>query len=153
MLDQSEEGNPYYSVRREAVDGEFFPKFEVLSVRPARRQLEDGQSVADLVVEIVQERDGYLDPDLQREADTVAPQVRAQRHEFTPDFIFRGGCSLLVDIERGDLRYCISRDILSERRLQQQREFLAAHGGPLATYFTHATDASGEPFALIHRTH
>jgi hypothetical protein len=123
-------------------DAEGWPKFEVHSVRPARRQGPDGQALTDLVIEVTQRRHGYLDSELQAMVDRGEVQP-APPH----DFWFRGGCTLLVDLESRAVRYCIVKQILSGPRLEAHRAFLAApaEGSLGAT-------CQGEPFAMLHRS-
>jgi hypothetical protein len=44
-------------------------RFEVHSLRPARRVSPDGESLTDLVIEITQARPGYFDEDIQKKVD------------------------------------------------------------------------------------
>jgi len=135
------------------------PFFEVHSVRPARRVGPDGDSITDLVVEITQRRRGYIDPDRQQMVDAG--------DTFDPDFIFRGGCTLLVDLHEGKVRYCIYKDIDSKYRLERMRKYLGGDespslrstyfGDPRQSYYTALTggedEAMGtEPFAMINRS-
>jgi hypothetical protein len=129
---------------------------EVHSVRPAHRVGPDGQTLTDLVVEITQWRRGYYDPQVQERAD---------RGEIDPpwDFIFRGGCTLLVSLETARVRYCVYKRIRSERRLESQRRFLTRDsvpslratyfGDPRRRYFTRSDPEAVEPFALLHRSY
>ena len=133
------------SIERSAKDG--LPKVEVHSVRPARRVGPDGQHFAELVVEITQSRNGYRSAEEQEVAE-----ARTADRQPKPCFKLRGGCTLLVDLGTGRVRYAIHKDIRSNGRLQRQRDFL--FGGTeatlAATYFnTFARRA--EPFALLHR--
>lgn len=135
------------------------PALEIHSVRPAHRVGPDGQKITDLVVEMTQRRRGYYDPEVQRKAD--AGEIEPTE----PDFIFRGGCTLLIDLDTGKVRYCVSKSILSQRRLEAQRRFLTERFAPSlrATYFGDprkvffaeiATEEFAvEPFALLHRSH
>lgn len=152
------EASQYRSVCR---DDDGLPKFEVHSLRPARRIGPGGQTVTELVVEITQSRMGYMDADVQEKVDCgkIEPPV--------PDFIMRGGCTLLIDPETAGVRYCIYKDIRSRNRLERMRSFLAKGAGQSlrATYFGDAgkeyfsrhisgnkADALGfEPFAMLHR--
>jgi hypothetical protein len=95
------------------------PKIEVHSVRPARRQGPDGQTLTDLVIEVTQKRRGYLEPALQDEVDRQPVDPPPQE-----DFWFRGGCTLLVDLEHREVRYLICKDIESRERLDAHRAFL-----------------------------
>ncbi len=122
--------------------------FEVHSLRPARRIGPDGQSIVELVVEVTQRRPGYRRAETQEQALLLPDPPPC-------DFWFRGGCTLLVDIETGAIRYCVTKNIASENRLARQRRFLT--GGTdaslRATYFGGASEgAEAEPFALLHRS-
>jgi hypothetical protein len=120
------------------------PQVHVHSVRPTHRIRPSGEAITDLVVEITQWRQGFCDPDEQRRAD------RAGKFEKRPyDFAFRGGCTLLVDLEHCRVRYCISKSILSEERLEVQRRFVSDPPG-LCLHGTYFQDDE-EPFALVHR--
>src|SRR5260370_38301785 len=94
-------------------------KFEVHSLRPARRVGPDGELLVDLVIEITQSKAGYIDPNVQEQVDNGSMNPAPQ-----PDFIFRGGCSLLVDPPSLPIRYCIVKNILSQQRLAKQHAFL-----------------------------
>jgi hypothetical protein len=134
------------------------PSLEAHSVRPARRIGPGGQMVTELVIELTQRRRGYLDSKDQQEAD--AGNTRLLRR---PDFIFRGGCTLLVDLETAEVRYCIYKRIGSSNRLERQRRFLRqeSHPSVRTTYFGDtrrayykrlAAGRPVEPLALLHRS-
>jgi hypothetical protein len=95
------------------------PKIEVHSVRPARRQGPDGQTLTDLVIEVTQKRRGYLETALQDQVDKEPVDPPPQE-----DFWLRGGCTLLVDLEHREVRYVICKDIESPERLAAHRAFL-----------------------------
>jgi len=126
------------------------PSLEVHSVRAARRTHQDGRTILDLVVELVQRRRGYLDAAKQKKADD---QVAGAKFE-KPDFKMRGGCTLLINGETGEIRYCILKGIRSEGRLARQRDFASDTGG-LSLRATYSTPTPGaeirEPFAMLHR--
>jgi hypothetical protein len=131
----------------EGLDLEQFD-YEVTSIRPVRRVGPEGEYLMDAVVEITQKRPGFLDKSL-NEAPLVLPPGEE------PDFWFRGGCTLIIDVETGRLRYCIYKRITSESRYERQRAFLnGASAGPslAATYFdTVRTDETNEVFSFLHR--
>jgi hypothetical protein len=151
-----------YSVYRKHYDG--LPSMEVHSVRPAHRIGPNGETVTELVIEVTQRRRGYFDEEKQKKVDVgkIKPPPR-------PDFIMRGGCTILVDLNTAKVRYCICKDVMDENRLKKMREFLGTGFGPSlrVTYFG---DSSGEyyrqltsekkdaktgrlePFALLHRS-
>jgi len=128
------------------------PEIRINSVRLAYRTSRSLQSLSDLVVEFNQRRRGYLDPDVQAaiDAGTIPPGE--------PDFIFRGGGTMLIDINTGRVRYVISKGIDSERRLNIQRQYLGSSEASLAyTYFGNprlnyfkVDGSQREPFALLH---
>jgi len=140
------------------------PYFEVHSVRPARRVGPGGQTVTELVVEMTQRRRGYCDPEKQRKADSGQPSPPE------PDFVFRGGCTLIIDPDTAEVRYCIYKNIMNENRLERMREFLTGDESPSlrATYFGDPRkihyrelvarseglkeEIALEPFALLHRS-
>jgi len=126
------------------------PKFEVHSVRPARRLGPDGQSLTDLVIEITQRRHGYLNPDTQAKVDSGALSTAIPH-----DFWFRGGCTVLVDLDRGEVRYCIGKGITARERLESQRGFVSGKSdcSLRATYFGDPRrQEEAEPFALLHNS-
>jgi len=140
------------------------PKLEIHSVRPARRVGPEGQTVTELVVEMTQRRRGYYNPKIQDKVDRGKIKPRK------PDFVFRGGCTLLIDPDTTEVRYCIYKRILSKNRLDRMRKFLLGDMSPSlrATYFSDPRKAyfqritarrrgleeelAVEPFALLHRS-
>jgi hypothetical protein len=93
-------------------------KIEVHSLRRARRITPEGELKVDLVIELTQRRiDAYGDGS-----------------EWPP---FRGGCTLLVHPDSGQVRYCISKDIRGANRHKRQKEFVKEHAllGMSASYF------------------
>lgn len=147
-------GNDAPSTVYRSRDG--LPSLEVHSVRAARRTHQDGRTILDLVVELVQRRRGYLDPAKQAKAEALAPGDDAwDTPEFQkPDFKMRGGCTLLINGETGEIRYCILKSICSDSRLARQRDFASDTGG-LSLRATYSTPVPGaeipEPFAMLHR--
>ncbi|MHC1764910.1 MAG: hypothetical protein AB9869_11505 [Verrucomicrobiia bacterium] len=97
------------------------PGFEVASARLARRAGPYDQTVADLVIRVRQRRDGFLSHVDQQKADRSGGRR-------VPDFTFRGGCTLLIDLQTCRPRYCVVKNILSEDRLRQQRAYLSGAG-------------------------
>ena len=103
------------------------PSVQVHSVRYAQRPRQDGGTIRDVVIEIVQRRRGYLDPAIQDEVDGLETDLPLDPKDwdprYRPDFTLRGGCSLLIDGESGLVRYVIAKDILSEERLVRRRKY------------------------------
>jgi hypothetical protein len=125
-----------------------WPDLEVHSVRPALRKDFEGQVHTDLIIEITQERRGYLDEEVQKKQD--AGKGDAAR---PPDFIFRGGCTLIVDYEGATIRYVISKRVGSDARLKRHRDYLKTSvGSHLAALLERARGPLGrEPFAIVNR--
>lgn len=129
------------------------PEFDVNSVRLAQRIDEHGKSHNQLVVEITQRRRGYLSQARQEAADK-GNLPASEKH----DFIFRGGVTMLIDIETNQVCYIISKNVGSNRRLAIQRKYLSEPETSLAyTYFGktkvnyfRGDENPREPFALLH---
>jgi hypothetical protein len=115
-----------------------FPKFEIHSIVPAQRVGPDGDILNQLVVSITQSRGIPLDPN--RPDD--------------PPMIFRGGCTLILDLDNFCLRHYIVKPIYDNDRLLRQKEYVSANssGSLRATYFSPLKHKTlEEPFALLHR--
>lgn len=141
------------------------PAVEVHAVRPALRRTLDGGIRTDLVMEMTQRRRGYFDPDEQRARD--AP---GNTDFSTFDFIYRAGCTALIDPTTGTVRRVIRTrgTIADDRALERMRRFFTGDGSaPNGQSFTgvmgdaysagiarslRAPARVVEPFALLHRT-
>ena len=106
-------------------EGIRYSRFEVHSVRPARRIGPDGQELSDVIIEIAQR--GYADG-------------RQPLH---------GGATWIVDGETGDIRYCVRKRVDNPRRIRDEAEFLERRAALAENYF--APSAHAEPFAIAHR--
>jgi hypothetical protein len=116
--------------RTREVAGTLHP-FVVNSVRPARRVTEGGEVIADLVVDITQ---------------SWTPDAGPQQS-------FDGGCTLLIDVERARVRFCIRKRVANPRRVGEQLSFVGAQrDAPLAATYADDAPRRGEPFALLHAT-
>ncbi len=101
---------------------------EVHSVRPARRIGPDGQSRTDLIVEITQ---------------TFKPNA-------DQGGLYRGGCTLIIDLETNAVRYCVRKRVTNAERMGQQVAYRAEIDDGLRSQYFNEPFASGEPFALLH---
>jgi hypothetical protein len=108
------------------------PVVEVHSVRPARRVGSDGHQITDLVVEMVQQ---YID------TDPATQQATS----------YRGGCTMLIDLENERIRYAIRKRVGNVARVEQMKAFRAAATNGDSPYFL--ADTFQEPFAMIHRSY
>jgi hypothetical protein len=86
--------------------------FEVHAIRPAIRVLPSGRTQTDLVVMLTQR--------------ITAPMQFQDDANYALSFRFRGGATLLIDPESGQVRYCITKRIHSEDRRRRQEEYLRA---------------------------
>jgi len=103
---------------------------EVHSVRPVRRVGPDGQQQMDLVVEITQ---------------TWRPSNKMSEK-------YRGGCTLIIDLEQREVRYCIRKRVAHADRISQQQDFrLALADSSIRSNYWDDTSAGYEPFAMLHR--
>jgi hypothetical protein len=66
---------------------------------------------------------------------------------------FEGGCSIIVDLGKRQVGFCVRKNAQSQTRLARQQAFVAeALDSPRATYFERSLgDEEREPFAMIHR--
>lgn len=123
-------------------------KVEVHAIRPARRVGPDGDLLRDVVLILTQRRPEFFNAE---------SRARGGLHSDPPrDFWFRGGCTLVLDEQSFDIRYCIVKNINSESRLRRQRAFLTGRtdASLRATYFGGLSDGDvREPFSLLHRSH
>jgi hypothetical protein len=130
-------------------------KFEIHSVRPSRRVSQDGDVHTDIIVVITQQRPGYVDPATQTKRDAPTHSKRDSAQSYADaDFTFRGGCTLIIDMENACVRYCIRKRIDNEKRFESQRAYLTGEIGQSlhATYFGGLGASSNEPFAMLHRS-
>jgi hypothetical protein len=118
------------------------PALAVDSFRLARRNGAAGKQLDEWVITISQRRRGYFDLETQKSQDGGAKPEE-------PDFIFHGGCTLLVDPATRRVRLCIAKDILSDERLASYRQSLLERPpGPPTPDDARKTRAS-EPFSLL----
>ena len=136
------------------------PTVEIHAVRPALRRTVDGVERTDLVIEITQRRRGYFDPEKQRRND-AKPKGRRTRFD-KHDFIFRTGCTVLIDPRKAEVRRVIKTPdtIASDVELNRVREFLTGERGVVGNAFDanlreslSRTNRSvrDEPFAFLHQ--
>jgi hypothetical protein len=130
-----------------AFDGATPARFEVHSVRPARRIGPDGQTRFDVIVEVTQRC--WVDP-----SGKMSP-VLDENSPSSPDaMMFRGGCTMVVNGDTGEVRYTILKRIDSKARQALQRQYLSGQLGAAAasSYGALAPPVlGGEPFADLHR--
>jgi hypothetical protein len=144
------------------------PLFEVHSVRISRRQGPAGNELLQMFAQITQKRAAYFDEKEQEHYDSVGfePEYYQPGERIKPDFWFRGGATLVVNLLDGSLQNIVRQRIDNQWRLKAQREFIvtddtaltmAAMNGGRSMPNTVGTKAmppvagwEGEPFAFIH---
>jgi hypothetical protein len=110
------------------------PSFQVHSLRPAQRVGPDGDAINQLIISVIQTRDVATD-------DGAA-------------FPFRGGSTLILDLDSMMLRYAIKRDIRDDARVQRHKDYrrdLSEDGSMRGTYLRKLKSVD-EPFAMLHRS-
>ncbi len=135
------------------------PSIEVHSVRPSVRRTVSGDSHTDLVVEITQRRRGYFDPEEQKKMDRRRKPISQDEHG---DFIYRAGCTVLIDQSQHDVRrvICTSGTVTDDVQLELVRRFVTGSVGAFGNAFDGGLGMSmrkqdsfssrDEPFALLH---
>lgn len=102
--------------------------FEVHSVRPVRRVGPDQQQKLDLVVEITQ----------------------SWRPDSGPKY--RGGSTLIIDLERGYIRYVVRKRVGHVSRISEQKGFrMSLADTTLRSNYYEDIAHGREPFAMLHR--
>jgi hypothetical protein len=94
--------------------------FEVHTARFATRIGPDGQILPQLIVGILQRR--------RVRVDASSPHGPAMQ--------FEGGCSIITDLRRRSVGFCVRKNLGSQTRLARQQEFVTRSlASPRATYF------------------
>lgn len=115
------------------------PKFQIYALRPARRVGPDGGVLNQLIISIVQTRD------IKIQSPNGKKQIKLP---------FRGGCTLILDLDTMQLLSAITKDIADEARLERFKEYhlgLMTDGSLRATYFRNLKNEN-EPLAMLHRS-
>jgi hypothetical protein len=128
------------------------PVFEVHSVRIARRIGREGRELSQMIAIVTQKRRGYFSAEQQQEVDQNGAPPGEE-----PDFWFRGGATIIVDLRDGRLERIIRQRIDQEHRLASQREFLKGDSLALAMASAEHRELDApvfgferEPFAFMH---
>src|ERR1700752_269171 len=114
-------------------------RFEVHSFRGAQRVGSDGTPVNRVIISLTKKREIFPNPG----QAGVAPV----------SFIFRGGCTMVFDLQTLKLKYVVKKLIDdSDQRLTRQRDYLEGEGAASirATYFGKTGQNMAEPFASLH---
>ena len=126
-------------------------EFEIHQVRPVYRVGPDGRTRSDLLLQITQNRPGFLSPEKQsRENNRYNKVSQRKAPPKKYDFPFRGGGTFIIDLETFEIRYAIYKDILNERRLDEQREFLSEKTGTSLRELYFGEVRAGQRLAQLH---
>jgi len=114
------------------------PSFELHSLRPARRVGPDGESLNQLIMSFIQSRDVVVEPQPGSEPCKI---------------VFRGGCSLILDLDTMKVRYAVTKDIAAKARVERYKQYRIGlmSGSPRATYYKRLEKVE-ERFAMLHRS-
>jgi hypothetical protein len=130
-------GHPNGKSDAEFLGLDYAKRFEVHTARFLLRPSPDGYIDPQFLVGMLQERRIPIDP------GRPAAGLMA----------FEGGCTLVADLRRLRIRYCIRKNVTSATRERRQQAFARSReDSSRATYFGTAGPLSdAEPFAAMHR--
>lgn len=126
--------------------GDTIPPFQIHSLRPARRVGPDGDTLNQLIISIIQTREISAETEINKTSSGKSKPSAVK---------FRGGTTLILDLDTMKLRYAITKDIADENRLNRHLQYhqsLMMDGSLKSTYFKKMT-SSNEPFAMLHRSY
>lgn len=130
-------------------------RYEIGNVWVASRFTPDERLVNNVIVTLMQKRGviASLKEDQFKIEGYCLPDEAANKGAF----IFRGGCTLIFDLDKGRLKYAIKKDIADERRMEQQFRYMQSLGqaeDAQSMYFDNERLASlNGPFAFMHSLH
>lgn len=130
-----------------ASSGKRQPLFEVNSARISRRAGPNGNELHLLIIQLTQRRRAYFDQREQSASDAGNYQEIGHERTENPDFWFRGGATLHIDLRDGKLLRIIRKRIDDDDRLRE--EVLFRIGDDTGTVA--ATAYGSEPFAFMHK--
>ena len=126
------------------------PLFEVHAARISRRAGPDGQELPQLIIQMTQRRRAYFDSNEQAAAEQGDYGKIGEVRRGTPDFWFRGGATIHVDLRDGRLLRIIRKRIDNDDRLNEEKRFRT--GDVTGFAMTGERRRGGEPFAFLHRS-
>ncbi len=107
-------------------------RFEVHELRRALRISPDGKTIPQVIVALTQSK-----------------TINEDRENGIPEYLFRGGSTLVVDLSVPEVKYRIIKNIRSDTRQARTSNFIReANADPLRALFF--TAGRGEPFAALH---
>lgn len=121
----------------------------------ANRITPDGRINNHVIVTMVQKRGivAQVEDDKFKIKECFVPKSEDNHSKAPNEFIFRGGCTLIFDLDTEKLKYAISKSINDESRMEAQFRYTSGYFNPDAgpTYFDDnmLINLSG-PFAFMH---
>jgi len=127
--------------------------YQVDNLWLASRITPDDRLVNHVIVTLLQKRGvkGHMSKDGDFYIKGFFPPSEIRDH--ADGFIFRGGCTLIFDLDRLQLKYVIKKDIRDMGRLEEQYKYINGFSTPDETsmYFNDKTLAAlSGPFAFMH---
>ncbi len=133
MLGFQRDANPNFPVRLK--DGTEtvmdLRRIEVHSVRPLQRVGPDGQLLSQLVIELTQ-------------------SLRSKDDE---QLVIRGGCTLIMDLSKGEVTYMVRKRADQFARVERQRALWAGRDPAIHDLYRTNGGWGDEPFAFLHGVH
>lgn len=139
------------------------PSFQIKNLRLVSRTGPDGNQINQIVISIVQRsgvivKDGEFDGNYNIKTAKTIPKG---------GFEFRGGCTMIFDLNTLDLKYVISKPLLNVEKLKHQKRemdierilnqasytanFNNLHISEYNEYFGNSITNINEPFAFLHK--
>ncbi|MEW4453742.1 hypothetical protein AB1L30_13795 [Bremerella sp. JC817] len=112
-----------------------FPPIEVFAIKPTVRLREDGRTKTELLITITQRVKVTLTDEHGEPIRNDCDEPNPENQDRTLSFYHRGGCTLILDPESAKIKYSITKNILSKRRLERAMNFFrqaVAMAGPKA---------------------
>jgi hypothetical protein len=132
-------GNSFNNQIRIGSNGEL--AFEVHSLKRARRLGPEGLAIDQMIITITQTRN--IRPKRNQENSENGNETAIK---------FRGGCTLIFDLDNMKLKYSIIKGIDDEERLQRQKDFVNRWSTlSFESRCYHYNGFSSEPFAFLHK--
>lgn len=126
-------------------------KYTVDKLWLANRVTPDGKTVNDIIITLTQKR-GVI-ASLENNVFKVKSYAIPADVEKKGGFIFRGGCTLIFDLDTMKLKYAIKKDINDKKRIESQYRYMngVASNGNTNMYFKdEMLNALSGPFAFMH---
>ncbi|MBA4852016.1 hypothetical protein [Emticicia sp. BO119] len=129
--------------------------YSVESLLLANRITPDGRINNHVIVALVQKRGikASIEDDVFRIDSYFVPKSEENFNQSHNEFIFRGGCTLIFDLDTEKLKYAICKNINDESRMEAQFRYRSGYFNPDAgsTYFDdHMLINLSGPFAFMH---